>query len=124
MVSDFVEIVSNPCGFNNPLNLIRYAKKFFKPPGFDTFCADKTSQNTHHERFMKALLIIRLTACLIAKLPAFLIIFLIKTFRPLFGPSGCCKYSPSCTQYAKQTLHTQSLHRACWLILKRVLSCW
>jgi len=39
MVSDFVEIVSNPCGLSSLSNLknIKYAKFFFKRSGFDTF---------------------------------------------------------------------------------------
>jgi putative component of membrane protein insertase Oxa1/YidC/SpoIIIJ protein YidD len=49
---------------------------------------------------------------------------LITIARPLIGYAGCCKFELSCTQYAKQALHQFKWHKACWLILKRFLSCW
>jgi len=49
--------------------------------------------------------------------------FLILGLRPLLGPA-VCKYEVGCTQYAINQLEKESLVKAIWLIIKRVISCW
>ena len=40
------------------------------------------------------------------------------------GPLGCgCRFQPTCSRYAIQALKTHPLHRALWLIIKRVGRC-
>ncbi len=41
----------------------------------------------------------------------------------LGGPSYGCRFSISCSQYAKQMLLTESLHTAIYMSLKRLLRC-
>lgn len=49
-------------------------------------------------------------------------IFLLLGLRPFFGP-GQCKYSITCTNFARNRLQEHSLFSALWAILKRILSC-
>ena len=51
------------------------------------------------------------------------LVFLIDTTRPFLGPTGCCIYRTSCTQYAKETLYKKSFFMAIPLIVLRLLSC-
>ncbi len=45
-----------------------------------------------------------------------------KAFRScLFAP--CCRFTPSCTEYAQQALERHSLPRAMRMILGRLLRC-
>jgi len=50
-------------------------------------------------------------------------VFLIDNFWPLVRPVGLCRYSVSCSQYAKLMLEQEPLGHALWLITKRVASC-
>ncbi len=43
------------------------------------------------------------------------------TFGVILGP--CCRFYPSCSEYAAEVLQTQRIHYAVWLILKRLLKC-
>lgn len=40
---------------------------------------------------------------------------------PLIGP--CCRFSPTCSEYASQALAKHGLARGGWLSLKRILRC-
>jgi len=51
------------------------------------------------------------------------LIFIIDAFWPIFRCIGCCRYTISCSQYAKLMLEQEPLRRALWLITKRILSC-
>lgn len=51
-----------------------------------------------------------------------LLIFILIGLRPLLGPATC-RYAIGCTAYAREQLETQPIHRALWLISKRVLNC-
>lgn len=41
---------------------------------------------------------------------------------PMFF-SGCCRFTPSCSHYAVQALHTHSWPRALGLITRRIMRC-
>jgi putative component of membrane protein insertase Oxa1/YidC/SpoIIIJ protein YidD len=51
------------------------------------------------------------------------LLFGIENFWPLVRPVGVCRYTISCSQYAKLMLEQKPLHQALWLIAKRVVSC-
>jgi len=51
-----------------------------------------------------------------------IISFFITGIRPFLGPADC-KFYPSCTRFAQQQLEQQPLHKALWIITKRVASC-
>jgi len=67
------------------------------------------------------------------KLPSFFLIILVsfyqKTFSPDHGfftfshPYGCCRYYPSCSQYAKEALGKYGFFKGAGLSLWRVLRC-
>ena len=40
---------------------------------------------------------------------------------PIFG--GACRFTPTCSEYARQVLKDFSLKRASFLIFKRIFSC-
>ena len=54
-------------------------------------------------------------------LPIFFIIFYKVLFSPWMG--GCCRYIPSCSEYALQGFKTDTFLRAFFLSLKRILRC-
>jgi putative membrane protein insertion efficiency factor len=42
----------------------------------------------------------------------------------LLGPLGCgCRFEPTCSRYAIKALKIHPLHRALWLIIRRVSRC-
>ncbi len=43
--------------------------------------------------------------------------------RPLLGPRGVCRFTPTCSQYAQQALEKYGLFKGSWLALKRVCRC-
>lgn len=43
--------------------------------------------------------------------------------RPLLGPRGVCRFTPSCSQYAKEALAKYGPFKGTWLALKRVSKC-
>lgn len=55
--------------------------------------------------------------------PFFLFILWIYQYflSPLQGP--CCRFTPSCTSYARDALQTYSLFYAFYLIFKRICRC-
>lgn len=60
-------------------------------------------------------------------------IFLIRLYQVLlspdhswvkaFYPVGYCKFYPSCSEYAAQSLQTQGFIKGLWLSLKRLIKC-
>lgn len=68
----------------------------------------------------------RVTCYLQSRLSALaraVLIILIDFSRPFLGPSGCCRFSPTCTEYARQELRKGPLFSACIRIIKRLASC-
>ena len=43
--------------------------------------------------------------------------------RPLLGPRGVCRFTPTCSQYAKQACYKYGLIKGGWLACKRVCKC-
>lgn len=43
--------------------------------------------------------------------------------RPLLGPRGVCRFSPSCSQYARQAIAKHGVLKGGWLACKRVCKC-
>ncbi len=43
--------------------------------------------------------------------------------RPLLGPRGVCRFTPSCGQYAQLALQKHGVLKGTWLTCKRVLKC-
>jgi putative membrane protein insertion efficiency factor len=41
----------------------------------------------------------------------------------LFGPSGACRFTPSCSEYALEALQRHGSIKGGWLTLKRLLRC-
>ena len=70
-----------------------------------------------------------MTNYLVKKLLISLIGFYQKTLSPDHGwfkaryPYGYCRYYPSCSEYAKQSLKTHGVAKGMWLALKRVAKC-
>lgn len=60
-------------------------------------------------------------SCLVKRF-LFLLIWI---YRLILSPflGGNCRFHPSCSQYAIDVLKTESLGRAFYLIMKRLLSC-
>ena len=54
-----------------------------------------------------------------------LLIGLIQVYRyvlsPLLGP--CCRYTPTCSQYAIEAISLHGVFRGSWLAIKRVGTC-
>lgn len=60
-----------------------------------------------------------------AKLFALPLIGLVHLYRYMVSPllPGACRYTPSCSEYGLQALHTHGAFRGGYLTLKRILSC-
>lgn len=43
--------------------------------------------------------------------------------RLLLGPSGGCRFSPTCSEYARQVLLRHGFFKGSWLAIKRILKC-
>jgi uncharacterized protein len=41
----------------------------------------------------------------------------------LFGPWGCCRFTPTCSQYAIDALRQHGVGRALYLTVRRLLRC-
>ncbi|MBI2329774.1 membrane protein insertion efficiency factor YidD [Candidatus Daviesbacteria bacterium] len=41
----------------------------------------------------------------------------------ILAPGGACKYSPSCSEYAKRSIREFGVFRGSWFGLKRIWSC-
>ena len=53
------------------------------------------------------------------------LVALIHLYRYTFGPTlaGCCRFAPSCSQYAEQALRKHGLWYGSTLAIKRLLRC-
>jgi len=51
----------------------------------------------------------------------FLVKFYIKNLSPLKGP--CCRFYPSCSQYALESLEKHGVLRGGFMSIKRILKC-
>ena len=59
-----------------------------------------------------------------------IVVLLIQSYRIVFTPlklmlgvQGCCRYTPSCSQYAEQAICTHGVCRGVGLGMQRVLRC-
>ena len=43
--------------------------------------------------------------------------------RPMLAGSGSCRFVPSCSEYATESIHVHGALKGSWLALKRVLRC-
>ena len=53
------------------------------------------------------------------------LLFLIGIYRNYISPmkSPCCRYIPTCSEYAKIAIEKYGARKGSWLALKRVLRC-
>lgn len=47
----------------------------------------------------------------------------IRVIRPLLGPRGVCRFSPTCSAYALEAIEKHGIFRGSWLALKRLAKC-
>ena len=61
----------------------------------------------------------------IGKIPQFILVFLLKIYRIFISPIlGCnCRFYPTCSQYAEQSLREHGIFTGLILIIKRVIKC-
>ena len=63
----------------------------------------------------------------ISRLARNLLLLLLNLFmllvRPFLGPRGVCRFSPTCSQYAKRAIMKHGALKGGYLALKRVLKC-
>lgn len=52
----------------------------------------------------------------------FLSIFMLLV-RPLLGPRGVCRFTPTCSQYAKEAISKYGILKGGWLALVRIGKC-
>ncbi|MBQ3053258.1 MAG: membrane protein insertion efficiency factor YidD [Clostridia bacterium] len=55
-----------------------------------------------------------------------ILIKLIKIYQKFISPlkiSGCCRFIPTCSEYAIQAIDTHGSFKGCFLALKRILRC-
>ncbi|MBQ7909113.1 MAG: membrane protein insertion efficiency factor YidD [Elusimicrobiaceae bacterium] len=56
-----------------------------------------------------------------------LLLFLLSVFmllvRPLLGPRGVCRFTPTCSQYAKEAITKHGVFKGVWLSVIRLLKC-
>ena len=51
----------------------------------------------------------------------FLIRFYQLCLSPFFGP--CCRFVPSCSEYAKEAIEVHGIFKGGWLMVKRLIKC-
>jgi len=63
----------------------------------------------------------------ISLLPKHLLLFVLNTglvfIRPLMGPRGVCRFTPTCSQYAKQAIMKYGVIKGTYLSVIRVSKC-
>ncbi|MBR0360569.1 MAG: membrane protein insertion efficiency factor YidD [Clostridia bacterium] len=55
-----------------------------------------------------------------------ILIFLIKFYRHQISPlksSSCCRFTPTCSQYALEAIEKYGAIKGTWLAIKRILRC-
>lgn len=45
------------------------------------------------------------------------------TVRPLLGPRGVCRFTPTCSQYAKEAITKYGVFKGGWLAVCRLSKC-
>ena len=43
--------------------------------------------------------------------------------RPLLGPRGVCRFTPTCSMYARQAIAKYGLCKGGWLAVRRIAKC-
>ena len=43
--------------------------------------------------------------------------------RPLLGPKGVCRFTPTCSQYAKEAINKYGVLKGGWLAIVRLSKC-
>ncbi len=55
------------------------------------------------------------------------LLFLLNAFmllvRPFLGPRGVCRFTPTCSQYAKEAITKYGVFKGTWLALCRIGKC-
>lgn len=53
------------------------------------------------------------------------LLIVIRFYHYMLSPwfSGCCRYEPTCSSYARQAIHAHGARKGLWLGLKRILRC-
>ncbi|MCR4820103.1 MAG: membrane protein insertion efficiency factor YidD [Elusimicrobiales bacterium] len=46
-----------------------------------------------------------------------------RIIRPVLGPAGCCRFRPTCSEYAFQAVKKHGVLRGGWLAFKRLCRC-
>ncbi|MBR3631724.1 MAG: membrane protein insertion efficiency factor YidD [Elusimicrobiaceae bacterium] len=49
--------------------------------------------------------------------------FAIALIRPLLGPRGVCRFTPTCSQYAYEAIAKHGVCKGTWLAVRRVSKC-
>lgn len=56
-----------------------------------------------------------------------IVLFLLSIFmllvRPLLGPKGVCRFTPTCSQYAKEAISKYGVFKGGWLAVVRLSKC-
>lgn len=42
---------------------------------------------------------------------------------PIFGGRAACRFTPSCSEYTRQSIEKYGAFRGCWMGLKRICRC-
>lgn len=59
----------------------------------------------------------------VKKLLLFILDFSSIYIRPLLGPRGVCRFTPTCSQYAKQAINKHGALKGSFLAAKRIFKC-
>ena len=61
----------------------------------------------------------------LAKLPSLLLVGLIGAYRTFISPlkPRCCRFHPTCSQYAMEAIRVHGLFKGCALTIWRLLRC-
>ena len=57
------------------------------------------------------------------KMTLWLITLTIAIVRPLLGPRGVCRFTPTCSQYAKEAVYKHGILKGGYLAARRLLKC-
>ena len=60
---------------------------------------------------------------LFRKLVLWLLAVVYLLVRPLLGPRGVCRFTPTCSQYAKQAISKHGVLKGLYLAVRRILKC-
>jgi putative membrane protein insertion efficiency factor len=90
-----------------------------------TFNSERRMTAGMHRRWMLGV------ECWLLNVPQFVLIFAIRLYRwtvsPLlvflFGPTGGCRFTPSCSQYAVDAIRAQGVLAGSGLAIRRICRC-